>query len=173
MRMPTSLKCRDSNEAAAGDFNDCDGGSAYRTIAIAFCCAAITTLVPVVLVQLRVIKRLPDPPGNIFDSKRIVTSKGAYLLGIPDGVLGLGSYSVTLILLIYARPSRPLLRGLLRAKLLLDGTIAARNARRQMKKFGRICSWCMGTAAATAGVIYFARKAREAEERDRAETARL
>src|SRR5665213_4050118 len=146
--MSLLLRAEDEAENQAGTYNACP---AYKGIAIAFCCVAITSLVPVALVQLRVIKRLPDPPGNIFASKRIVTSKSAYVSGIPDGLLGLGSYSVTLILLITAKPSRPLLRGMLRVKLLLDGTIAARKARGQLKQFGRICSWCMGTAMATAG----------------------
>ncbi len=141
---------------------------AHKGIAIAFCSLAIASLVPVVLVQLRVMKDLPDPPGNIFDSKKIVTSKVAYRFGIPDGILGLGSYSITLVLLIAATPSQPLLRGALRAKLLLDGTVAARKARGQIKQFGRICSWCMGTAIATAGMVYFARKARETQRFNRA-----
>jgi Vitamin K epoxide reductase family len=135
----------------------------HKGAAIACCCAAIASLVPVALFQLHAIDDLPDPPGTIFDSKKIVTSKSAYRLGIPDGVLGLGSYGVTLGLLIAAKPSRPRVRKLLRGKLALDGTMAVRNARRQITQFGRICSWCMGTAIATAGVVYFARKAGAAE----------
>jgi uncharacterized membrane protein len=141
--------------------------SVHKGIAIAFCVVAMGSLVPVVLVQFKILKKLPDPPGRIFDSKAIVTSKSAYWLGIPDGVLGLGSYSITLALLIASGPSRPLLRGALRAKLLLDGTVAARKARSQMKQFGRLCSWCMGTAIATAGIVYFARKARDARQQQR------
>ncbi len=140
----------------------------HKGIAIVCCCAAIASLTPVVLLQLGIVKRLPDPPGRIFNSKRIVTSKSAYRFGIPDGVLGIGSYSITLVLLITATPYRPLLRGILRAKLLLDGTVAARKTRKQMKEFGRVCSWCLGAAIATAGVVYFARKAREAERLQRA-----
>ncbi len=163
--MSLLLESQSETETAV---TECGACSVHKGMAIAFCSIAIASLVPVVLVQLRVIKNLPDPPGSIFDSKRIVTSKSAYRLGIPDGVLGLGSYSITLVLLITATPSRPLLRGALRAKLLLDGTVAARKARGQMKQFGRICSWCMGTALATAGVVYFARKGREAGKLHRA-----
>ncbi len=144
------------------------GYSTHKGMAVACCCVAITSLVPVALLQLRVLKTLPDPPGRLFNSKRIVTSKNAYPLGIPDGLLGICSYSVTLVLLIAARPSRPFLRAALRGKLLLDGTMAARSARRQVTQFGRICSWCMGTAIATAGIVYFARKAREADRLQRA-----
>ena len=140
----------------------------HKGMAIVCCCAAMASLTPVVLLQLRVIKKLPELPGRFFDSKQIVMSKSAHRFGIPDGLLGLGSYGVTLILLIAAKPSNPLLRGMLRGKLLLDGTVAARKTRGQMKEFGRVCSWCLGAAIATAGVVYFARKAREAERLHRA-----
>lgn len=139
------------------------GCPTHQGMAIACCCVAITSLVPVALFQTRILKRLPDPPGRLFNSKRIVSSPGAYRFGIPDGLLGIGSYGVTLALLVAANPSRPLLQKALRGKLVLDAAMATRNARRQVTQFGRICSWCMGTAIATAGVVYFARKAREAE----------
>lgn len=157
--MPTLLQA--GNETKPPSENACAG--ADKKLAIACCCVAMASLAPVVLLQLHWIDDLPDPPGRIFDSKRIVTSKGAYPLGIPDGLLGMGSYGITLALLLAAKPSNPVARGLLRGKLLLDGTMAAHNARKQMKQYGRICSWCMGTAMATAGLVYFARKAREAQ----------
>jgi len=135
----------------------------HKGMAIACCCAAMASLTPVALVQLKIVRNLPDPPGRIFNSKRIVTSKGAYRFGIPDGVLGVASYGVTLALLMAAKPSRPAVRKMLRAKVALDAAMAIRGLRRQITQHGRICSWCVGTAAATAGMVYFARKAREAE----------
>ncbi|MEO6964566.1 MAG: vitamin K epoxide reductase family protein [Acidobacteriaceae bacterium] len=132
-------------------------------MAITCCCAAMASLTPVALVQLKMMKDLPDPPGRIFNSRRVVTSKGAYHLGIPDGVLGLGSYGITLALLIAAKSSRPWVRRALRAKVALDATMAIRNVRRQITQHERICSWCVGTALATVGVVYFARNMREAE----------
>lgn len=140
----------------------------HKIAAIACCCAAIGSLVPVALFQLHAIDDLPDPPGQIFDSKKIVTSKDAFRMGIPDGLLGIGSYGATLALLIAAGPSRPRVRHLLNSKLALDGTLAIRNAHKQVTQFGLICSWCMGAAVATAGVVYFARKAGAAERRRRA-----
>jgi uncharacterized membrane protein len=136
----------------------------HKGMAVACCCAAMATLVPVTLVQLRIWKDLPDPPGRIFNSKRVATSKDAYRLGIPDGVLGLASYGVTLALLLASQPSRPLVRRALRAKLALDATMAIRNVRRQFTRHERICSWCIGTAVATAGLVFFARKSRAAEQ---------
>jgi len=142
--------------------------SVHRGMAIACCCVAIGSLVPVILLQLHLIDDLPDPPGRVFNSRRIVLSKTAFPLGIPDGILGLGSYGVTLLLLVTAKPGRPVLQFALRGKLLMDGAMAARNARKQVTRFGRVCSWCMGAAIATAGIVYFARKAREADRQRRA-----
>jgi uncharacterized membrane protein len=135
----------------------------HKGMAIACCCAAMAALAPVALVQLRILTDLPDPPGRLFDSRRIITSKGAYHLGIPDGVLGLASYGVTLGLLMASQPSRPLVRRVLRGKLAWDATMAIRKIRNQIMQHGRVCSWCVGAAVATAGLVYFAHKAREAE----------
>lgn len=137
--------------------------SVENALAITCCSAAILLLVPVVLVQSRRMRRLPELPGGIFSSTRIVRSRSAYRFGIPDGLLGLISYSITLALLLAANPSRPGVRTLLRGKLLLDGAMAAHKSRSQLKRFDRICSWCMGVSLATGGMIYFARKARQAE----------
>ena len=135
----------------------------HKGMAVACCCAAMATLAPVALVQLHVIDDLPDLPGRLFNSKQVVTSKGAYRLGIPDGILGLASYGVTLGLLLAATPERPMVRRLLRGKLAWDATLAIRNVRKQMTEHKRVCSWCIGTAVATAGLVFFGRKVRDAE----------
>ncbi len=137
--------------------------SVHKGMAVACCCAAMATLTPVALVQLHIIKDLPDPPGRWFNSKQVVTSKGAYRLGIPDGLLGLASYGVTLALLLAATPERPLMRRLLRGKLAFDATMAIRNVRKQVTAYKHICSWCIGTAAATAGLVLFGRTVGAAE----------
>jgi uncharacterized membrane protein len=135
----------------------------HKGMAVACCCAAMATLAPVALVQLHILRDLPDPPGRFFNSKRVITSKGAYHLGIPDGVLGVASYGVTLALLLAAKPERPMVRRLLRGKLAWDATMAIRNVRKQVTEHKRICSWCVATAVATAGLVFFARKVRDTE----------
>ena len=137
--------------------------SLHKGVAVVCCCTALATLAPVALVQLHIMKDLPDPPGRWFNSKRVVTSKGSYRLGIPDGLLGLASYSVTMALLLAATPERPLVRRLLRGKLALDATMALRNVRKQVTEHKRLCSWCIGTAVATAGLVFFGRIVRDAE----------
>ena len=39
--------------------------SVHKGMAVACCCAAMATLAPVALVQLHIIKDLPDPPGRM------------------------------------------------------------------------------------------------------------
>ena len=76
----------------------------------------------------------------------------AHPLGIPDSLLGLGSYGITFSLILLAR-SHPKARRLLTLKLLGDGAVAAFNVVRQVATFGKICSWCTGTALCTAVMV--------------------
>lgn len=51
----------------------------------------------IALYQLGLIKHLPDPPAPGVDSEAVVGSDEAYArLDVPDAVLGLASYAVTL-----------------------------------------------------------------------------
>ena len=123
-----------------------------RAMALTGCGLALACLVPVALFQSGLIERLPDPPGELFDSERITSSKTAHPLGIPDSYLGLGSYGTTLGLLLLARRNRTA-RRLLGAKLVVDGAMAASNSVLQVVRFGKLCSWCTGTALATALIV--------------------
>jgi uncharacterized membrane protein len=118
---------------------------------------ALATLVPVAAHQLGLIGHLPDPPGGVFDSDGITGSKAAHPLGVPDGLLGLGSYTVTLTLALLARDS-PAARKALRWKLRTDGAAAGFNVVRQVVSFGKICSWCTGTALCTAVMVVAGRR---------------
>jgi uncharacterized membrane protein len=110
---------------------------------------ALVTLLPVAAHQLGGLAHLPDPPGELFASDRITESMAAHPLGIPDSLLGLGSYGITLSLILLAR-SHPKLRKFLALKLVCDGAVAGFNVVRQVATFGRLCSWCTGTALCTA-----------------------
>lgn len=107
--------------------------------------ATLATLVPVVLHQLSVLGHLPDPPSALFDSDRITESDAAHPMGIPDGLLGLGSFSLTLALALAAR-SYPAARKLLAAKVVADTAAGGFNAIRQVVSLRKLCSWCTGTA---------------------------
>jgi uncharacterized membrane protein len=100
-----------------------------QRLLVAGACAAIATLLPVAAHQLGLLNHLPDPPSRIFASDHVTESKAAHPLGIPDSLLGLGSYGVTLTLALLAADS-----------------------------FRKLCSWCTGTAACTAITLFAARK---------------
>jgi uncharacterized membrane protein len=118
---------------------------------------AIATLLPIALYQCHAIKHLPDPPGPYFDSDRVTGSKSAYPLGIPDSMLGLVSYGTTMALIFAARHSQTA-RTLLQKKLFIDGSMAAINVTRQVISFRQLCSWCTGTALATAVLVAAGRR---------------
>jgi uncharacterized membrane protein len=128
-----------------------------HTTAVTGAALALATLVPVALYQTGMLRRLPDPPGAIFDSEWITSSTDAHPMGIPDGLLGLGSYGATLALLL-AAPSSGIVRALLSAKLAGDGSMAAFNVVKQVVKFRRVCSWCTGTALATGLLVTAGRR---------------
>lgn len=119
--------------------------------------AALLTLVPVALRQLRVIRTLPDPNHHLFNSNRVVTSHKSKPFGIPDSLLGLGSYTATLALVLLA-PKSPTAQKLVGPKLALDTTVAAANTVRQFTSFRKVCSWCLLTVAATAAMAITGRK---------------
>lgn len=124
-----------------------------KQLALTGCSLALGTLLPVALYQTRAICRLPDPPSELFDSPTIVSSRAAHPLGVPDGLLGLASYSATLALLLTANTSKPA-RRLLGLKLAADAGAAAFNVVRQVVRFRKLCSWCTGTALATGVMVY-------------------
>lgn len=117
----------------------------------------IATLIPIALYQCHVIDHLPDPPGPYFDSDQITTSKNAHPCGIPDSLLGIASFGITAALVVAARRSETG-RTLLRTKLFIDGSVAAINVTRQVVSFRKLCSWCTGTALATAVLIVAGRR---------------
>jgi uncharacterized membrane protein len=128
-----------------------DERPANATVILA-CSAALFTLLPVAAHQLGCLRHLPDPPGRLFASDKITESRAAYPFGIPDGVLGLGSYAVTLALALNASRCQGV-RKALHLKLLADGFVAGFNFARQIISFRRLCSWCTCTALCTAAML--------------------
>lgn len=119
--------------------------------------AAVVTLIPVAAHQIGAIDHLPDPPESVFASDRITESRSAYPLGIPDSILGLASYGVTLGLVATAS-GNPKARKLLAIKLLIDGSLATFNVVRQVISSRKLCSWCTATAVCTAAMLMAGRQ---------------
>jgi uncharacterized membrane protein len=68
-----------------------------QTIALLSAVGLVDSAV-IALYQLGIIRRLPDLPGRLFDSNKANRSPNAYLLGVPDGIVGALLYAATLAL---------------------------------------------------------------------------
>lgn len=124
-----------------------------RAVVLAASAVAVATLVPVALHQLGLLEHLPDPPGEMFDSDGITESAMAHPMGIPDALPGMANFAVTFGLACAAGECA-WARKALGGKLLLDGAAAGFNAVRQVVRFNKVCSWCMGTALVTGVGVY-------------------
>lgn len=131
-----------------------DSNTADESLLLGACCTAVAALVPVAMHQTGLLKHLPDPPWKVFNSERIVSSKAAHPFGIPDALLGLGSFGITLALILFSKRS-PVAKRLLGAKLVADASAGTFNVVRQVVSFGQLCSCCTG-AAISAGVMAYA-----------------
>jgi uncharacterized membrane protein len=63
--------------------------------------AGMASMMPTLLVQTGLLKRLPDPPLPGFDSARVNLSRDAFPFGIPDSSLTLLDFAANLPLATY------------------------------------------------------------------------
>lgn len=99
------------------------------------------------LYQLGVFKKMPDPPGRIFDSNKINASKKAYKTGMPDGPLGALFYAGIMAIAAFGGnrgSGRPKGFAWLQAAVATSGAFSALDYLREMifveKK---ACPWCV------------------------------
>lgn len=117
------------------------------------------------LYQTGVLKRLPGPRSGMFDAEKVNGSKQAYsVLQTPDALLGLASYSVTLVLTAMGPADRhvsaPLIPVAMGAKTLIDTVAAGKLFLDQWTKYRAFSVWSI--VAAGASVITLSFVAREA-----------
>ena len=92
--------------------NDSSEATSYRRQLAALSALGLADFSLISLFQLGYIRHMPDFPGEVFDTEKVNSSKDAVLLGMPDGVISLGSYAATMLLATaatrYKKPSRVL-----------------------------------------------------------------
>lgn len=66
----------------------------------------MTSMGLVTLLQTGVIRHLPDPPLETFDSDKVNTSDTAYALGAPDGALSLAGLAINIPVAAFGGVSR-------------------------------------------------------------------
>jgi uncharacterized membrane protein len=100
--------------------------------------------------QTGLLKHLPEPPLPRLDADRVDSSPEAYPLGVPDALLGLGSYAATAALAAAGGEQRsPLLSFALAGKVALDTAVAAKLTVDQWTKHRAFCAWCLLASGAT------------------------
>lgn len=119
---------------------------------------SIAALAAVAAYQTGLVRRLPEPPGRLFDAGSVDASGAAYrLLGTPDAGLGLVSYAATLVLAGMGgddrTESRPWLALALAAKVVADAAAAGFLVAEQVSRHRRLCSWCTLSALASFAAV--------------------
>ena len=66
----------------------------------------MASMTAVTLKQTGIVKHLPDPPSDHFDSDRVNSSETAYQLGVPDGTLSLASLAANIPLAAFGGADR-------------------------------------------------------------------
>lgn len=77
-----------------------------RRMTLGLSLAGIASMTPVTLLQMGVLKHVPDPPLKSFNSDKINSSCDAYRFGVPDGTLGILSFAANLPPLAFGGASR-------------------------------------------------------------------
>ena len=113
------------------------------------------------LYQIGIVKHLPDPPLDVFDSDKVDASDYAYKrLLTADGFLMLMSYATTAWLAGTGGEKRsqthPLLSLLMGAKILLDLVSAAELAREEWNDNKKLCPYCQTATLASIGSLVLA-----------------
>jgi len=108
------------------------------------------------LFQTGILKTLPDPPLDIFDTPRVNSADYAYRYGgVPDAFGMVVNYGITAALAAAGGEDRaeekPALPIVLAAKALGDLALTATTARLQIKETGKLCFYCtLGTITSAA-----------------------
>ena len=106
------------------------------------------------LYQMGIIKHLPEPPLPRLNADGVDASPEAYSrFATPDGVLGIGSYAMTMGFAAMGGADRartqPWIPLALAAKVAFDTSQAVRLTVDQATKQKAFCFWCLLSAAST------------------------
>jgi uncharacterized membrane protein len=119
---------------------------------------AVGSMGMISLYQLGLIKHLPEPPLPRLNADKVDASAEAYKkLSMPDAVLGLNSYAVTLALTAMGGEDRvrtaPWIPLVLAAKVAVDAVQAGKLTWDQWAEHRAFCSWCLLAAGATFATV--------------------
>ena len=116
----------------------------------------MAAMTAVTLLQTGIVKHLPDPPLDSFDSDKVNSSDTAYALGIPDGALSLASLAANIPLAAFGGKNRsetmPLVPIAAAAKATIEAAVAGWYFYQMPTKEKKWCGYCIVGAATNWGI---------------------
>lgn len=140
------------------DLRSGDEGSIRRRRAIVgVSLAGISSMAAISLLQMGLIKRLPNPNTPSIDSNKAALSDEAYALGTPDGPLAVTTLAANLPIAAFGEADRartmPVVPLAAAAKALLDTSASAFYFYTMRYKIKTWCIYCMLGSIANLGVL--------------------
>ncbi len=124
---------------------------------IALSLAGMASMTAVTLLQTGMIRHLPDPPFDSFDSDKVNSSETAYQLGVPDGTLSLASLAANIPLAALGGADRaqtmPLVPLGAAVKAGLEALVAGWFFYQMPAKEKKWCGYCIAGALANFGIF--------------------
>lgn len=128
-----------------------------RRAIIGLSLVGIAALGAVTLLQTGIIKHLPDPPVDGFDSDKVNSSETAYMWGAPDGTLGVANFAANLPLAAFGGENRaeeqPLAPLVAAGKAAADALVGAWYFYQMPAKEHAWCPYCITAALCQFGVF--------------------
>ncbi|MDQ3711185.1 MAG: vitamin K epoxide reductase family protein [Acidobacteriota bacterium] len=133
-----------------------DSNLNVRRAIIGLSLLGIGAMTAVTLFQTGVVKHLPDPPINGFDSDKVNSSDMAYALGVPDGALSLASLAANIPLAAFGGENRveemPLVPLAAAAKATIEAAVAGWYFYQMPTKEKAWCGYCIVGALTNFGI---------------------
>lgn len=116
----------------------------------------IAAMTAVSLFQTGIVKHLPDPPVDGFDSDKVNSSDTAYALGVPDGTLSLASFAANIPIAAFGGENRasesPLVPLAAAAKSAVEAVVAGWYFYQMPAKEKAWCGYCIAGALVNVGI---------------------
>jgi len=118
----------------------------------------VAAMAAVSLFQTGIIKHLPDPPVDGFDSDKVNSSDTAYALGVPDGTVSLASLAANVPIAAFGGENRhaemPLVPILAAGKAIVEAAAAGWYFYQMPTKEKAWCGYCIAGALTNVGIAW-------------------
>lgn len=116
----------------------------------------MAAMTAVTLLQTGIVKHLPDPPIDGFDSDKVNSSDTAYALGVPDGALSLASLAANIPIAAFGGENRaetmPLVPIAFATKATVEAAVAGWYFYQMPTKEKAWCGYCIVGALTNFGI---------------------